>query len=37
VGQWFVNDERSDLNQDGVVNSIDMTNMVTNFNLEGDD
>jgi len=37
VGQWFVNDERTDLNQDGVVNSIDMTNMVTNFNLEGDD
>jgi hypothetical protein len=36
VGQWFMNDERSDLNQDGVVNSIDMTNMVTNFNLEGD-
>lgn len=37
VGQWFVNDERSDLNQDGIVNSIDMTNMVTNFNLEGDE
>lgn len=36
VGKWFTNDERSDLNQDGVVNSIDMTNMVTNFNLEGD-
>ena len=37
VADWFTADERIDLNQDGQVNSIDMTNMVTNFNQVGDE